>query len=87
MSTSKSLIIFLFANCTAIEIFTAGVTLYSLILSKTTLIAPDFTPLTTLISAIVGEVIGYAIYSIKAAQENKQGGIVYEKAMQEGDKN
>jgi hypothetical protein len=45
--------------------------------------APDFSPLITLIGAVVSEVIGFAIYSIKAAKENTKGGIVYESAMRE----
>ena len=30
--------------------------------------SPDLTPLVALISAVVGETIGFAIYSIKAAK-------------------
>ena len=44
--------------------------------------SPDLTPLITLIGAVVSEVIGFAIYSIKAAKENTSGGIVYDLAMQ-----
>lgn len=43
--------------------------------------SPDLTPLITLIGAVVSEVIGFAIYSIKAAKENTSGGIVYDLAM------
>lgn len=81
ISTSKLLIIFLFINCTIIEIFTGYVTLKSLDLATMTFMMPDFTPLVTLIGAVVSEVIGFAIYAIKSAKENTSGGIVYETAM------
>lgn len=42
----------------------------------------DFSPLVTLIGAVVSEVFGYAIYSLKAAKENTAGGLVYDMAMQ-----
>jgi hypothetical protein len=70
MSTSKKLILFLFINCTIIELFTIFVTLKSFTLAAATGLAVDFTPLVTLIGAIVGEVIGFAIYSLKAVREN-----------------
>ena len=38
----------------------------------------DFTPLVALIGAVVGEVFGYAIYSLKSTKENTVGGIVYD---------
>lgn len=81
ISTSKLLIIFLFINCTIIEIFTGYVTLKSLDIATMTFMMPDFTPLVTLIGAVVSEVIGFAIYAIKSAKENTSGGIVYETAM------
>lgn len=81
ISTSKLLIALLFINCTLIELFTGYITLKSFDLASMTYTMPDFTPLTTLIGAVVGEVIGFAIYSIKSAKENTAGGIVYETAM------
>ena len=81
ISTSKLLIIFLFINCTIIEIFTGYVTLKSLDIATMTFMMPDFTPLVTLIGAVVSEVIGFAIYAIKSAKENTSGGIVYETAI------
>ena len=83
ISTSKILITFLFINCTIIEIFTGYVTLKSFNLAYTIGYGVDFSPLVTLIGAVVGEVIGFAIYSIKSSKENSQGGIVYELAMLE----
>ena len=83
LSTSKLLILFLFLNCSLIELFTGWVTIQSINLVQITMMAPDFSPLITLIGAVVGEVIGFAIYSIKAAKENTKGGIVYDTAMRE----
>lgn len=84
VSTSKKLITFLFINCTLIEIFTGYVTLKSFDLAYTTGgYGVDFSPLISLIGAVVGEVIGFAIYAIKSSKENSQGGIVYEMAMLE----
>lgn len=80
LTTTKLLIMFLFINCTIIEIFTGWVTIMSLLLSTQTGIAADFTPLVTLIGSIVGEVIGFAIYALKSTKENTQGGIVYDSA-------
>lgn len=70
----------LFMNCTIIEIFTAIVTIESLSIAKTTGLAPDFTPLVALITAVVGEVIGLVSYLIKASKQNTKGGITYETA-------
>lgn len=80
-STSKILILFLFINCTLIELFTGWVTIKSLDLATLTMLSPDFTPLVTLIGAVVSEVIGFAIYAIKSAKENTTGGIIYETTM------
>lgn len=80
-STSKILILFLFINCTLIELFTGWVTIKSLNLATLTMLSPDFTPLVTLIGAVVSEVIGFAIYAIKSAKENTTGGIIYETTM------
>ena len=44
-------------------------------------INPIFSPLVALISAVVGEVIAFAIYALKSAKENTKGGIVYETAI------
>lgn len=81
LATSKLLILFLFVNCSVIEIFTGWATVRMLnIAANTGLI--DFTPLVTLIGAIVSEVFGYAVYALKSAKENTAGGIVYDMAMQ-----
>lgn len=81
LATSKLLILFLFVNCSVIEIFTGWATVRMLnIAANTGLI--DFTPLVTLIGAVVSEVFGYAVYALKSAKENTAGGIVYDMAMQ-----
>ena len=81
ISTSKILIFLLFINCTIIEIFTGIVTLKSFSLAMLYGCSPDFSPLVALIGAVIGESIGYAIYSLKAAKENTAGGLVYETKM------
>lgn len=80
-TTSKMLIAFLFISCSAIEIFTGIVTIKSFTLAAQLGFSPDFTPLITLIGAVVSEVIGFAIYAIKSLKENTKGGIVYDTAM------
>ena len=85
ISTSKLLIIFLFINCTIIELFTGFVTLKSLDLTTLTMANPDFTPLVALIGAVVSEVVGYAVYALKSTKENTAGGITYEAAMRQID--
>lgn len=81
LATSKLLVIFLFANCSLIEIFTGWATLRMLDATVNTGII-DFTPLVTLVGAIVGEVFGYTVYSLKSMKENTAGGIIYDIAMQ-----
>ena len=81
LTTSKLLILFLFINCTLIELFTGWVTIKSIYLAAATGVSPDFTPLVTLIGAVVGEVIGYGIYSVKSMKENLKGGIVYDSCL------
>ena len=87
ISTSKLLISFLFANCTIIEIFTGWTTIKSFELAHELMISPDLTPLVALIGAVVGEVIGYAVYSVKATKENTVGCIVYDQAMHSNNDN
>ena len=47
--------------------------------------AIDFSPLVTLIGAVVGEVIGFAIYSLKSTKENTAGGVVYDSIFRDKD--
>jgi len=82
-SCSKLLLLFLFINFTILEIFVGWVTVHSFTLAFTYGIAPDFTPLITLIGAVIGETFSYGIYSAKSKAENTQNGIIYELAMLE----
>lgn len=82
MSMSKKIILFLFLNCTLIELFTGYITLIDLDIARTTGMV-DFSPIVTLIAAVVGEVIGFAIYAVKSTKENTQGGITYQAMMNE----
>lgn len=84
-STSKMLIGFLFINCTVIEIFTGWATIQMLSVAMATGLSIDFSPLVALVGAIVSEVFGYAIYSLKATKENSIGGITYDLAMKEAE--
>lgn len=77
LSTTKRLTFFLFVNCTIIEIFTLYVTLKQLNMGM----GVDLTPLQMLITTIVGEVIVFAVYSLKSLKENTKGGIIYQTAM------
>ena len=77
ITTTKGLMFFLFFSCTIIEIFTMYVTIKSMNSGY----APDFGPLSMLISAIVAQVVGFAIYYIKNLKENTKGGIIYQAAM------
>lgn len=83
LTTSKKLIAFLFVNCTVIELFVLYITIRSITLAETVMTNPDFTPLVTLVGAIVSEVIGYAVYAIKSAKENCANGITYMKVQHE----
>jgi hypothetical protein len=83
IANSKLLIWFLFINCTVIELFTIWVIIQELGLAEKGMLAPDLSPLMALISAVVAEVIGFAIYAIKSTKENTEGGIIYETTMHE----
>lgn len=85
ISTSKLLIIFLFLNCTIIELFTGWATVRMLSVAMASGSMIDFTPLVALIGAVVGEVFSYAIYAMKSAKENSSGGIIYDLAMSQFD--
>lgn len=76
LTTTKFLMFFLFASCTAIQGFTFFLTIVS---AKMGML--DFSALQTLITAVVAEVVGFAVYSIKSLKQNTKGGIVYQTAM------
>lgn len=78
ISYTKLIILFLFLNCTLVELFTGWVIIQNLMLAEFMGIALDFTPLTTLVGTVVAEVLGFAVYAAKSAKENSKGGIVYD---------
>ncbi len=77
ITTTKLLIFFLFGSCTVIQIFTLYIILKSINLGLST----DLGPLQMLITAIVVEVVSFAIYSIKSLKQNVKNGIIYQTAM------
>ena len=82
LSTTKSLMLFLFISCSAIEFCTIFLTFKSLNAGYV-----DFSALQTLIAAVVSEVVGFAVYALKSAKENTKGGIVYQTALLEAQQN
>lgn len=64
--------LFLFLSCSAIEFFTIFLTFKSINMGYI-----DFSALQSLITAVVAEVVGFAIYALKSTKENTKGGIVY----------
>lgn len=80
-SWSKLFLIFLFINFTVLELFTGYVTIQSLLIANLTGLMPDFTPLITLIGAVIGETLSYGIYCLKAKAENTEGGVVHDIAI------
>jgi hypothetical protein len=79
----KFLLLFLFINFTILEIFTGWVTIQSFTLAYAIGMMPDFTPLITLLSLVLGETLSYGIYCYKSKAENIKGGIVYDLAMKQ----
>ena len=77
LTTTKFLMFFLFFSCSFVELFTIYITIKIINIG----LEIDLTPLTMLITAIVAQVIGFAIYSLKSTKENTKGGIVYQTAI------
>lgn len=80
-SQSKLLLVFLFFNFTLLEGFVGYITIKTLTTAFSIGLLPDFSPLVTLISLVIGETISYGIYAAKSKAENTQGGIVYDMTM------
>lgn len=78
---SKLLLVFLFINFTILEIFVGWITVQSFNLAYTTGVLPDFTPLVTLIGAVIGQTLTYWTYCNKSKAENTEGGIVFQSMM------
>lgn len=85
LTTTKLIMLFLFINCTIVEIFTGWVTVKCIALAVITEMGVDLTPLITLIGAVVTEVMSFCVYAVKSARENQAGGIVYETAIRQLD--
>lgn len=83
LTASKLLIAFLFLNCTIVEIFVGIITVASIKVALVTGMSPDFSPLLAIVGAVVSEVIGYSVYSLKSAKENSLNGITYLNAQHE----
>ena len=83
----KFVLILLFINFTILELFTGWVTISSFQLAYATGTSPDFSPLITLLGAVLGETLSYGIYCMKAKAENTKNGIVYETTMKNIDDN
>lgn len=77
LTTTKFLMFFLFISCSIVQLFTIYITIKIINIG----FEIDLTPLTMLITSVVAEVIGFAIYSLKSTKENTKGGIVYETAL------
>lgn len=69
ISTTKLIMIFIFANCSIIELYSMWIMF----------VLADLSGLGSLITAVVGETISFAVYAYKSTKENTQGGIIYEK--------
>ena len=87
ISWSKLLLVFLFINFTILEFFIGWVTVKCLALAIALGSAPDFTPLVTLVGAVMGQTISYGIYAAKSKAENTVGGITYDMARWEYESN
>ena len=86
-SWGKLFALLLFINFTALEIFICWVTIKTFSIALAIGIMPDFTPLITLIGAVIGQTLSYGIYAAKSKAENTEGGIVYEMAKMQAEQN
>lgn len=77
LTTTKLLTFFLFINCTIIQLFTLYITWKQINIGY----GADLTPLQMLITTVVGQVIVFAVYSLKSLKENTKGGIIYQTAL------
>ena len=74
----------LFILCLGVIIFTGYITLKEFSLAYTFGIMPDFTPLVTMIGAILGATIDIAAYFVKSTKQNTKGGITFQAAAAKG---
>lgn len=80
ITTGKLAMWILLTLCLMVIIFTSFITIKEFSLAYTLGVMPDFTPLVTMIGAILGATIDVAAYFAKSAKENTKGGITYEAA-------
>lgn len=80
LTTGKLAMWFLFVLCVVVVIFTGWIAIQQINLSYAIGMSPNFTPLITMIGAIMGATIDVAAYFAKSAKENSQGGIIFEAA-------
>ena len=72
VTTTKKLVAYLFFCATAIQLFTGYLMVTQLKLLKQGMVMTlDTSPLISLIGAVVGEVMVFAVYAIKSFKENK----------------
>ena len=83
ISTSKIILGIMIAILAVVMIFTGYATASMLSIVMLTGAAFDFTPLTGLIAAVVGEVVVTLGYFAKSAKENSVNGITYQSMMNE----
>lgn len=80
ITTGKLAMWLLLALCALVIIFTSWITIKEFALARELGLMPDFTPLATMIGAILGAAIDVAAYFAKSAKENTKGGITYQAA-------
>ena len=79
MSTTKRIVWWMFINCTLIEMLTVWALYKNFELATIFGTGVDFSPLVALIGAVIGEVMVFATYAVKAKAENTVGGIEYQR--------
>ena len=81
LSTTKRIVWWMFINCTLVEMLTVWALYKNFELATIFGTGVDFSPLVALIGAVIGEVMVFATYAVKAKAENTQGGIEYERML------
>ena len=72
VTTTKKLVTYLFVCATAIQLFTGYLMIVQIqLLKQGIIITLDTSPLISLIGAVVGEVMVFAVYAVKSFKENK----------------
>ena len=72
VTTTKKLVTYLFVCATAIQLFTGYLMIVQIqLLKQGVIVTLDTSPLISLIGAVVGEVMVFAVYAIKSFKENK----------------